>query len=232
MNAFTSEDMTVYFENIASDQLELVTHLEAERMANLNISEETLEPERQVVSEERRMRTDNSLFGSVMEQLITNSYVAHPYSWPVIGWMSDIMGYTVDELKEYYRIFYAPNDATVVLVGDFDPENALALITKYYGDIPSQELPRAVRTVEPKQRGERRVMFHRPAQLPFLIASYHIPESANEDIPAIKVAQKILSDGESSRIYKDVSMMNSSPGLPVAVWMTGKIPVSSGLISV
>jgi len=202
LNAFTSEDMTVYFENIASDQLELVVHLEAEREANLNINEETMAAERQVVAEERRMRTDNSLFGSAIEQLITNSYQAHPYSWPVVGWMSDIQNWTVDDLKEYYRIHYAPNNATVVLVGDFDPDEALHLIDTYYGQIPSQELPEPVRTVEPEQKGERRVFYRRPAQLPIILASYHIPAASHDDMPAIEVAQKILSDGESSRIYR------------------------------
>ncbi|MBZ0264266.1 insulinase family protein [bacterium] len=202
LNAFTSEDMTVYFENIASDQLELVIHLEAERQANLNISEETMATERQVVAEERRVRTDNSLFGSAIEKLIISSYNAHPYSWPVIGWMSDIENWTVEDLKEYYRIHYAPNNATVVLVGDFDSDEAIKLFEKYYGQIPAQPKPREIHTTEPVQDGERRIYFHRPAQLPFLLASYHIPEAAHEDIPAIEVAQKILSDGESSRIYK------------------------------
>ncbi len=202
LNAFTAEDMTVYFENIASDYLELVVSLEAERDANLNITEETMEPERKVVAEERRMRTDNSLFGSAFEQLLINSYVAHPYLWPVVGWMSDIQGWTVDDLREYYRIHYAPNNLTVIIVGDFDPHDAVAIVEKYYGAIPAQEPPEGVRTVEPPQRGERRVKFYRPTQLPFLMASYHIPETKHPDLPALKVAQKILSDGESSRIYR------------------------------
>ncbi len=202
LNAFTSNDMTVYFENISSDKLELVIALEAERQANLAITAENLASEREVVKEERRMRIDNSIFGDMLEQLSANCFLAHPYQWSVIGWMSDIESITLEECQEYHRIHYAPNNATVALVGDFDTEEALKLIEKYYGQIPSQEPPPPVETVEPEQKGERRIYHHRRAQLPMLIAGYHIPDINHEDMPALQVASTILSGGESSRIYR------------------------------
>ncbi len=202
LNAFTSNDMTVYFENIASDKLELVIALEAERQANLAITEENLASEREVVKEERRMRVDNSVFGDMLEQLSANAYLAHPYMWSVVGWMSDLNAITLEQCREYHRIHYAPNNATVVIVGDFNTEEALKLVEKYYGKIPRQEEPPPVVTVEPPQRGERRVYVYRQAQLPMLLAGYHIPDINSEDLPALQVAASILSEGESSRIYR------------------------------
>lgn len=202
LNAFTSEDMTVYFENISSDQLELVIHLEAERLANLRLTDETFQPERSVVAEERRVGNDNNVFGAAWERAQAASYIAHPYQWSVVGWMSDIQGYTVEDVQAYYETYYAPDNATAVLVGDFDPERAVALFERYYGAIPAGAPRPEVRTVEPPQQGERRTTFRRPAQLPFLFATYHIPEASHADFAALEVAQKILSDGETSRIYR------------------------------
>ncbi len=201
-NANTSWDRTQYYENIPSDQLELVVHLEAERSVNLLLNEETFGPEHTVVQEERLMRVDNDLFGSAFEQLICNSYLAHPYSWPVIGWMSDIKSYDLERMERFYRTFYAPNNTTIVLAGDFDSDKAVKLIESYYGKLEAQPQPPQVITREPPQRGERRISYHRPAQLPILLASYHIPATTHKDMAALEIAQKILSDGQSSRIYK------------------------------
>lgn len=202
LNASTSYDRTAYFENISAEHLELVMHLEAERQANLDISEETFLPERDVIAEERRQRIDNSLFGSASEELMTNVYRAHPYNWPIIGWMSDIQNYRLEDLKWFHKTYYAPNNAVAVLVGDFDPDHAIELFEKYHGPIPPQPVPTEAQTSEPPQQGERRIKFHRPAQLPFLFAGYHVPAAGHPDFPALEVTQKILSDGESSRIYK------------------------------
>jgi predicted Zn-dependent peptidase len=202
LNAYTANDQTVYFENIASDKLELVIALEAEREANLAITAENLTSEREVVKEERRLRTDNNIFGDVIEQLMANAFTAHPYGWPVVGWMSDLDAITLEECQDYHRIHYAPNNANIILVGDFNTDEALRLIEKYYGQIPTQEEPPPVSTVEPPQRGERKVFLHRQARLPMLFAGYHIPSVSDDDMPALQIAAKILSDGESSRIYK------------------------------
>ncbi len=202
LNANTWYDRTAYFENIASDKLELVIHLEAERQANLAFIDSVVEKERGAVVEERLMRVDNDLFGEALEELMTNAYRAHPYSWPVIGWMSDIKTWKMEDLKQFHKTWYAPNNATVIIAGDFKPEEAKKLIDKYYSQIPSQPLPPEVTTVEPMQKGERRIKVHRLAQLPVLLAAYHIPEAKHEDMPVLEVMQKILSDGKSSRIYK------------------------------
>lgn len=202
LNAFTAEDMTVYFENIVPDKLELVVSMEAERLANLALTEETLTSEREVVREERRYRVDDSNFGCVYEQLIANAYTAHPYGWHVLGWMSDIEAITLEECREYHRIRYAPNNVTLVIVGDFNTADAVKLVKKYYGRLSAQEPPPEVTTVEPDQMGERIAYVHRPAQLPMLMAGYHIPPMGHEDIYPLQVLQKILSDGESSRLYQ------------------------------
>ncbi len=202
LNAFTSDDVTVYFENIVPDKLELIISMEAERLANLNLTQETLNSEREVVKEERRYRIDEDNFGSMYEQLRANAYMAHPYSWSVIGWMSDIDAITLEDCKKYYRTNYAPNNVTIVVVGDIEVEKTIKWIKKYFGKIPSQEPPQPVRTVEPPQKGERVVYLKRQAQLPMLFAGYHIPEMINDDIYALQVLQKIMSDGRSSRLYK------------------------------
>jgi zinc protease len=202
LNANTWYDRTAYFENISAEHLELVIHLEAERQANLDISEESFRPEQQVIAEERRQRVDNSLFGEASEELFTNAFRAHPYNWPVVGWMSDIQNYRLEDLQWFHKTFYAPNNATAIVAGDFDPEDVIALVEKYHGPIEPQPLPIEAQTVEPPQRGERRVELRRSAQLPFLFAAYHIPAAEHPDMPALNVAQKILSDGESSRLYK------------------------------
>ncbi|MCB2212248.1 insulinase family protein [bacterium] len=202
LNANTWYDRTAYFENISAEHLELVIHLEAERQANLTINEDTFLPEQQVISEERRQRVDNSLYGSAVEELMTNVFRAHPYNWPVIGWMSDIQNYRIEDLQWFHKTYYAPNNAVAIVAGDFDPDEAIELVEKYHGPIPSQPLPVMAKTQEPPQRGERRIEFHRPAQLPFLFAAYHTPAASHTDIPALRVVEKILSDGESSRLYK------------------------------
>ncbi|MDP8207818.1 MAG: pitrilysin family protein [Candidatus Electryonea clarkiae] len=202
LNANTWYDRTAYYENIAADKLELVVHLEAERQANLAIVDSVANKERGAVTEERRMRVDNSIMGEAFEEVFTNAFRAHPYSWPVIGWMSDIEGWEIEDLRKFHKTWYAPNNATVILAGDFDPEEAKLLIDKYYSKIPSQPVPPDVRTVEPPQKGERRIKLHRIAQLPFLLTAYHVPEASHDDMAALEVLQKILSDGKSSRIYK------------------------------
>ncbi|NQS99023.1 MAG: insulinase family protein [candidate division Zixibacteria bacterium] len=201
-NAFTAQDVTVFFENIVPDKLELVISLEAERLANLALTQETLSSEREVVKEERRYRIDDDNFGSLHEQLLATAYNAHSYGWHIVGWMSDIDAITLEDCREYHRIHYAPNNITLAIVGDFDTKKALKMVKKYYGKIPAQEPPPPVSTVEPPQKGERIAYVKRMAQLPMLFAGYHIPEMIHEDIPPLQVMQKILSDGRSSRLYK------------------------------
>ncbi len=202
LNAWTSNDNTTYFENLPADKLELAIKLEAERQVHLNITPENLASEREVVKEERRLRTDNSPFGAVIEQLYAAAYTAHPYHWPVVGWMSDLDAITLEDCQEYYRTHYAPNNATVVIVGDFNTDEAVALVKKYYSGMKAQPSGPPVKTVEPPQAGERRVMVHKIAQTPVFVAGYHIPDINHADIVPLKVLAKILFDGQSSRAYK------------------------------
>lgn len=202
LNAFTTEDVTVYYETIASDQLELVIHLEAERFANLRLNEDVLKEERNVVSEERRMRVDNDVFGSAYEQLQMNFYTTSSYKWPVIGWMNDILNYSLDDVQQYYKLRYSPNNIVAIVVGDFKAEDAISKFEKYWGKIPAQHTPAQPKMVEIPQFGEKRIDYKRPAELPYLFASYQIPEQNHSDIPALQILSSILSSGQSSRLYQ------------------------------
>ena len=159
-NAFTARDMTAYFENLPSSQLELAVRLEADRMAHLRLTADTLASERQVVKEERRMRVDNSLFGKLSEALYSTAFTRHPYRWPVIGWMSDIDSISLEDCKAFYRSHYAPNNATVILLGDIDFQETISIVEKYFGIIPPAELTDEVIPVEEIQReGEGEGLF-------------------------------------------------------------------------
>jgi zinc protease len=201
-NAFTSKDMTAYYEDFASDVLELIVDLDSDRMKSLALDSQYVESELGVVREERRLSIDNSVAGQLYEELYGLAYKAHPYSWPVLGWMSDLENMTREDCVEYFRIYYAPNNAVLIVAGDFDTKEALGLIHRYYDDIPAQERPDGVRTSEPEQLGERRASVHRPAELPQLMIGYHGPPVGSDDIYALDVLQALLTQGNSSRLYK------------------------------
>ena len=135
-NAFTSRDYTAYFENFASDRIGISLDLESDRMQNLLIEPKEFQSEREVVKEERRMRTEDDPVNLMVEQMMSVAFSAHPYQWPVIGWMADINSITRDELYNHYRTYYTPNNATIVVVGDFDTNTLLPLIDKFFGAIP------------------------------------------------------------------------------------------------
>ena len=201
-NAFTSKNVTAYYEDFASDVLELIVDLDSDRMKSLALDPQYVESELGVVKEERRLSIDNSIYGQMYEELYGLAYKAHPYSWPVLGWMSDLENMTREDCVEYFRIYYAPNNAVMIVAGDFDTKEALALIHRYYDDIPAQEPPDGVRTSEPEQPGERRARVHRPAELPEVMIGYHGPPVGSDDIYALDVLQAILTGGNSSRLYK------------------------------
>ncbi len=201
-NAYTSKDMTAYYEDFASDALELVIDLDSDRMRDLALDPKYLVSEMGVVKEERRLRTDNSVDGQMYEDLYAMAFKAHPYQWPVLGWMSDLEKINREDCVKYYRTYYAPNNAVLVVVGDFKTKEAMALIHKYYDDIPRGEPYEDVRTVEPEQLGERRALIHRPAELPAVLIGYHVPSVKSPDIYALDVLQQILTEGESSRLYR------------------------------
>jgi len=209
-NAGTSFDYTVYWEKLSSDKLELAIDLEAERLKRLKPTDENFLSEREVIKEERRMAIDNSPYGVVFEQLLNTAFAAHPYHWHVIGYMSDIGNTTVDDLKEHYRTYYVPTNATVVVAGDVKPKEVMKLINDYLGDIPFQPPPEGVRTVEPEQKGERIAYVHKIGQMPAFTVGYHIPEFGHDDIYPLTVAARILFKGESSRLYQKMVYQDQS----------------------
>ena len=153
LNAFTTTDNTSYFENLPADRLELAVRLEADRLENLRLTRENLETEREVVRSERKLRSVNSPFGLLIEQLFALGYEQHPYRWPVIGWDSDLKTLTLEDCQEYYRTHYAPNNAVVLIVGDVQAEKAFQTVERYYGPIPSQPQPRLTITPEKSAEG-------------------------------------------------------------------------------
>ena len=204
-NAWTGWDCTCFYENLPSDKLEVAIRLESDRQQNLNLTNETLESEREVVKEERRWRTDNDItgfYGAIAEQIQNFTFVAHPYHWEIIGFMNDLDHITLEDCLIHYRIYYAPNNSVVIIAGDINSAEAMRLMQKYYGSIPSQEPPPAVTMVEPPQEGERRADFHRAAQLPAFAVSYHIPNMSNPEFASLELLNNILFEGRSSRAYK------------------------------
>jgi len=201
-NAYTSRDITVYTDFLPRTMLELMFDMEADRIRDLSFDPKMVESERGVVSSERRLSVDNSNFGALYEQLMAAAFVAHPYHWPVVGWASDIKAWTMDDLRNHFRMGYAPNNCTLVVVGDVTFEEVVALAKKYMEPIPRQEPPPPVRTIEPEQRGERRVTLHKAAQLPLVMACYHTPASGGKEHYVIEALNQILSEGRSSRLYR------------------------------
>jgi zinc protease len=204
LNAFTNRDFTVYFEDVTSESLPLVIDLEHERVAHLDISQETLDSEREVVLEERRMRTEDSPVGRLYEALLATVWTAHPYRWPVIGWRSDVEKATVEVCREFFDTYYSPNNMVIALVGAFDTESALAQLRRTFGELPpASEIPRNP-TEEPTQDGERRSIVYFDLNSPILAAAWHAPPTGDPDGEALDVLSEILSDGRSSRLYRSL----------------------------
>ena len=203
-NAFTSEDQTVYFENIASDRVEVAVELEADRMAHLLLESEGFRSERDVVIEERRMRTEDDPAGELAEQLDAAAYVAHPYHNPVIGWMEDIRGLTREDALDFYQRYYRPSNAIVIAVGDFSSPALLALIRKHFGTLPNLPPPVKRAFTEPPQKGERRVILRRPAELSAIYAAYHAPRMDDPDFGPLEILDVVLAEGRSARLLQSL----------------------------
>jgi zinc protease len=201
-NAYTTRDLTVYTDWFPATALRLMFDMEADRIRNLSFDPKMIESERGVVASERQTRTDNSNFGLLYEQLNAAAYTAHPYGWPVVGWASDIKAWTMEDLKSHFRMGYAPNNATVVILGDVQTGEVLKLAKDYFEPIPRQDPPPPVRTVEPAQRGERRVVVVKHAQLPIQLVSYHVAATGHVDFVPLQVLGALLTDGQSSRLYR------------------------------
>jgi zinc protease len=201
-NAFTSDDVTVYQDWIPRSALDLVFDLEADRLANLSFDPKVIESERGVVFSERRLRTEDSNEGFLAEQVQATAFVAHPYQIPTVGWPADIQGWKIEDLQKFFKTNYAPNNCTLIMVGDLSAEEGFALAKKYLEPIPRQEPPPPVRTVEPEQIGEKRVRVERDATTPLLFYGYKSPAANDRQGPAINLLMSVLTEGNSSRLHR------------------------------
>ncbi|MGH8103644.1 MAG: M16 family metallopeptidase, partial [bacterium] len=222
VNAFTYQDGTAYYAEVPSSQIETILELEADRMVNNMFRE--FKTEREVVMEERRRSHDNDPFGALHENLVAAAYYAHPYRNPIIGWMDDIRSISLDDLAQYYRTYYRPNNAVALITGDIEPKSALAAIRKHFGAISNPPLsnhsshptgrtrqtgpanPPPMSIIEPPQVGERTVEVIPPTggTMPMIAYAYRIPPYRSAETPALDVLSRILSLGQSSRLYQSL----------------------------
>ena len=220
-NAYTNDDTTVFWETVPSSYLPLVLWLEADRMATLKIDERTLKAECEVVKEERRLRIDNQPYGRLSEILYANAFTKHPYRHTTIGSMADLDAASVADVRDFHNTYYVPGNATLALVGDFDSVQAMDLVTKYFGRIPASSRPIAREYAhEPAGTGEKRVTTTENWPLPVVVVAYHITYDGHPDSYPLHLTSKILSDGESSRIYKSLVY---EKGLAVEAYGGGNI---------
>jgi zinc protease len=203
-NGYTTRDFTAYMENFPLPALERVLWIEADRMRALAITPKNLEQERGIVKEERRLRVDNDPSGKLYEELYLAAYVASTYRWNTIGFMADLDLITLEDARQYFRTYYAPNNATLVLAGAVSPADGFALAARYFGAIPAQEPPRKVVNVEPPQHGPKLVRYRMAAELPAVAIAYQAVPATHPDRPALDVLETILAQGESSRLYRSL----------------------------
>lgn len=203
-NAFTSQDFTAYFENLAADRVELALEMEADRMQGLILDNQEFQTEREVVKEERRLRTEDDPQGALVEALFAQAFFSHPYHWPVIGWFADLDAMTLDDLQRHYDTFYSPNNATLIVVGDVKAETLLPTVKRLFEPIPKGPTPKHALPAEPDQRGERRFLLKREAQVPFVMMGFRVPNYASDDSYALDILESILSRGKSSRLYQSL----------------------------
>jgi zinc protease len=202
-NATTDADRTLYFQSFPSNYLERVLWMEADRMRSLDISDENFKSERDVVKEERRLRVENPPFGRLFGVVLDKTFSTHPYKIEPIGSVADLNAATIQDVRDFHSTYYVPNNATLVVAGDIDPERTVQWAEKYFGPIPKgKPIPRDIPR-EPAQKAERRAVdYHPNTPLPTVVITYHIPEAIHPDIYALQVAGNILSAGDSSRLYK------------------------------
>jgi zinc protease len=200
-NAFTSHDFTAYYFNFASDRWEIALDIEADRMVNCVFAPEEFEAEKKVVIEELRMGLD-SPWGLLLQELDAAAYKVHPYRNPVIGWLQDVERATSTEQQAYYRKYYHPGNATLVLTGDFETDRVLEKVSGKFASIPRGSDPPPVTTVEPIQRGEKRLLVQWRSKVPRIALAYHAPEIASADSYALQVLNLVLSEGKTSRLYQ------------------------------
>ncbi len=204
-NAYTTWDITNYYEVVPSNQLELALWLEADRMTGLNITDVGIRTQRDVVKEERRWRVDNRPYGTAEEKIFAHAYKKHPYRWPIIGYMEHLDRATLEDVQNFFKTFYVPSNATLAIAGDIDPLETKQLVEKHFGSVPGgkNSIPR-VKVVEGLQRSEERETVSDNVQLPGLFVAYRVPEEGHADFYPLVLLSNILSSGESSRLYRNL----------------------------
>ena len=209
-NAFTAQDYTGYFQNVSVDRLEKMMEIEADRMINLVLSDDVIEPERKVVHEERRSRIENSPAGKLNEQANAALYMNHPYRIPIIGWQHEVEALTREDLLAFYRDWYAPNNAVLVLSGDVTAAQVRPMVEKHYGKIPARALPKRPAWIEPPQTAERRITLkHKQVRQPSWSRRYLAPSylaGPREQTYALQVLSEILGGGPTSRLYRALAV--------------------------
>jgi zinc protease len=207
-NAFTGRDYTAYFQKLANDRLEVAFELEAERMRDLTLDPEEFAKELEVVKEERRTRTDDNPQSLTFERFNAVAYVASPYRNPVIGWAGDLEQSTVEDLRDWYRLWYAPNNATLVVAGDVDPEQVFSLAEKHFGPLQPEQISPPKTRPEPEQLGQKRISVKAPAQEPYLLMGFKAPalNDAEEtwEPYAFEVLSSVLDGGNSARFSREL----------------------------
>jgi zinc protease len=201
-NAYTGDDMTAYTDWFPKTALESMIEMEADRIQGMALVPEVFESERGVIASERRNGVENNNDSILYENVRATAIMAHPYHWMTIGWMSDILSWQRDDIMAYYRTFYAPSNAVLILAGDFESPVALDLIKKHYGPIPAGPTPPPVRTVEPPQMGKKRVVVRKEAQTPSFMMAFHAPGCRDKDFYPLSLLEKPLLRGESSRLHR------------------------------
>ena len=201
-NAYTSNDLTVYQDWFPRSALKTIFEIEAQRLEHLEFDDDMIDSERNVVFSERRRGIDNDNFGRLYEQMRAAAFVAHPYRLPIIGWASDVERWTKDDLRSYFKTYYAPNNCTMVFSGAVSPEEIFLLAEQYFAPIPRQKPPPPVRTIEPEQQGERRIVIEAEAQTPLLHLAFHTGAAADPETRHMSLLLQVLVGDSSSRLHR------------------------------
>jgi len=201
-NAWTSRDFTSYFEMFPSKNIETILDMNRDRVQHLELTDKMLTSEKEVVKEERRMAVDDSIQGSQWEILYKNAFKYHTYKNPILGWMDDIASINLDDCQSFYEKYYASNNAILVLAGNIEAKYGFELIEQYYGNIQPFSLENVSPIIEPKQTEERYIHLEKPTKIEHLLIGYHSVNSKHEQFPVFDILQYLLSEGESSRLYK------------------------------
>ena len=202
-NAGTSFDYTHYYIKTSSKNTDKSLELFSELMQNLTLNDEEFQPERDVVAEERRWRTDNNPMGYLQFRVFNNTFIYHPYHWTPIGFMDDIKNWTIEDIKDFHSTYYQPQNAIVVVAGDIKKDDVFSYVEKYFKDIKNtKEIPSSIHTIEPKQDGERRAIINKESNVQMLAMTYHIPNFEHEDQIALSALSQLLSSGKSSILQK------------------------------